>query len=224
MPKRTRPQNSRNHPLGSEPEVRARAERGRTNAEETPLEFHSSGVRLPEAFESYARTKLGSKLGAFARQIERVHIGLRDLNGPRGGEDIECRIQVVISSRPDVVVHATAADARRAFDAAAKSTGQAVKRDLERAGFTQNLRATQRRSRAVEPQALPVPPEAEVPVAKSSGSKAAVKSPKGGGKPGRPSTRKGADSVRSDAKLSRRARDRALTPKARATRAQVKKK
>ena len=51
-----------------------------------------------------------------------------------------------------------------------------------------------------------------------------MKNPKGGGKPGRPSSRKGADSVRSDAKLARRARDRALAPKAQATRAQVKKK
>lgn len=211
MPKRNRPVNSRNHPLGSEPEARARAERGRTVAEETPLEIHSSGIRLPEQFESYARTKLGAKLGAFARLIERVHVGVRDVNGPRGGEDIECRIQVVISSRPDVVVHATAADPRSAFDAAAKSTGVAVKRDLERAGFAQGLRATQRRAKAAGAEAAPAPVQVEPAVEPEA-------------KPERRTTRSGAKSVRSDAKLARAARDRAMAPKSRATRAQVKKK
>jgi len=225
MARRTPPKNSRKQPLGVEPERTRRAARGRTTAVETPVEVRAHGLQVPDALEPYVHEKLGAKLGAFALHIEHVAVGFRDVNGPRGGDDIECRIQVVISGRPDVVVHALAADPRRAFDSANKSAGVAVRRDLERAGYSQGLRATQRRAKA---SGMPVEAEATEPAArsarpsKSSRSKAAVDVPKGGGKPGRPSTRKGAKSARSDNKLARRARDRALSPKAHAAAARAK--
>ena len=170
--------------------------------------------------------KLGAKLGAFALHIERVAVRFRDINGPRGGEDIECRIQVVLGGRPDVVVSHLASDARRAFEGANKSVAQAVKRDLERAGYSQSLRATQRRARGASKGAEPVVVEAAAPARKPRGSRstASIDKPKGGGKPGRPSSRKGTDSVRSDEKLAKRARDQAHTPKAHAAAARAKQK
>jgi hypothetical protein len=222
MAKRKPIVNSRKQPLGVEPERSRRAARGRTTAVETPVEIHAHGLELPETLEPYVHEKLGAKLGAFALQIERVAVRFRDINGPRGGEDTECRIQVVIGGRPDIVVSHLAADARRAFEGANRSAGEAVKRDLARSGYSQGLRATKRRSHAAEPEAEPAPAAAPERKARGSRSKAALDVPKGGGKPGRPSTRKGADSVRSDDKLAKRARDQAHTPKAHATAARAK--
>src|SRR6187431_3301017 len=126
MAKRTPPVNSRKQPLGVEPERTRRATRGRTTAVETPVEIRAPGMQLSAALEPYVHEKLGAKLGAFALQIERVSVRFRDLNGPRGGEDTECRIQVVLSGRPDVVAHARAAEPRHAFDEANRSVGKAV--------------------------------------------------------------------------------------------------
>lgn len=225
MAKRTPPVNSRKQPLGVEPERTQRGERGRTTAADTPVEIHAHGVQVSDALAPYVHEKLGARLGAFALQIERVTVRFRDINGPRGGRDIECRIQVVLAGRPDVVISDLAAGPRRAFDGANKSLGQAVRRVLEKAGYSQSLRATQRRARGApssdgQPDAQEVAPPA---ARRSSRSKAAVELPKGGGKPGKPKTRKGADSVRSDEALALRARERTHTPEAHAAAARVRK-
>jgi ribosome-associated translation inhibitor RaiA len=212
MAKRTPPVNSRKQPLGVDPERTRRATRGRTTAMETPVEIRAPGIDLSDALEPYVRTKLGAKLGAFAMQIERVSVRFRDLNGPRGGEDIECRIQVVLAGRPDIVLHARAEDPRRAFDGANRSVGQAVRRDLERAGWSQGLRATQRRARASEPGEA-APAQAKAAPRSKARAKPAAKPP-----------RKGAGDMRTNDPLALRARERAHTPAAHATTARAKRK
>lgn len=139
--------NTRNQPLGVDADETPREERGRTTAPQTPVSIHADGVELPEALYAYVHKKLGAKLGAFALQIDRVAVRFADINGPRGGTDSECRVQVLMAGRPQIVVTERAEDLRSAFDAASQAAGRAVKRDLERAGFTQGLRAARRHKR-----------------------------------------------------------------------------
>lgn len=196
--------NSRNQPLGVAPESTPRGQRGRTLAPETPVSIHASGIDLPKALNEYIHTKLGAKVGAFALQIERVAVRFTDLNGPRGGVDHECRIQVSLAGRPAIVVAERARETRAAFDAASQALGRAVKHDLERAGYTQGLRAARRNKRSAAPVAAPVEaPEAPAPA------------------PAR-TQRKTKKYVASSQKLGQRARAQANSPKTRAAAAKAR--
>ena len=54
-------------------------------------------------------------------RIQRVVMRLSDINGPRGGADKRCHLQVVLAGLPDVVVEDIEADLYVAIDRASRS-------------------------------------------------------------------------------------------------------
>lgn len=104
---------------------------GRTETPRTPLNVRTTGFQLAPEERGYLRVRLGKKLGKFAPHIERVTVRFEDLNGPKGGVDIECRIKVVLSGLPSVVVTETAETVQAAFnlaaDRAVRAAGKAIR-------------------------------------------------------------------------------------------------
>ena len=105
---------------------------GRTSAPETPANIRVFGLSLDADDRAYIRRRLGEKLGKHAETIERVTVRLEDVNGPRGGVDQACRIKVVLSGLPSVVVEHTAASLKPALTGAVTSVERAVRRALQR--------------------------------------------------------------------------------------------
>jgi hypothetical protein len=105
---------------------------GSTSAGRTPLAIRTAGVEVDSELSKYFRQRLGTKLSKFAPLIERVTVRFEDTNGPRGGVDTVCRIKVVLSGLPSVVVEQTARKPREAFDVAADGTERTVRRALGR--------------------------------------------------------------------------------------------
>ena len=105
---------------------------GRTMARLTPANVRVEGVRLDDDDATYIRRRLGEKLGKYARRIERVTVRMRDINGPRGGVDIQCRIKLVVSGLPSVVVEHHAARLRPALTRALAGAERAMRRTLQR--------------------------------------------------------------------------------------------
>ncbi len=135
---------------------------GRTEVAETPLDIHTQGLKVSDKLVDHVHSKLGARLGKYARNIDRVSVRFSDLNGPRGGVDTECRVQVTMPSRPSLVVTERATDARRAFDGAISSLARAVKRDLDRSGHSigkgvGRQRAVERAAKKGESEAVPEP-------------------------------------------------------------------
>ncbi|HTF90570.1 MAG TPA: HPF/RaiA family ribosome-associated protein [Planctomycetota bacterium] len=230
--------NSRSAAFALESSHAGKAQRGRTTVEETPLTVLAHGLELDRDIDSYVRERLSSKLGKFATHMERVSVRFSDLNGPKGGVDTECRVQVSLHPVPIVVVSARGTDPRRAFDSVANLVVRTVKRSLERAGFSEgSAKRASKKTRAT-------PKTAESPAASENGrvaraaelrtgernkrkktSKAAVAlEDSTTGKPSRKSTRKGANRLRSGQNLERKARDLVGEPQARAAAAGVRRK
>ncbi len=111
----------------------AKARAGRTAAAATPLAIRTS-LDLDDALRDDVRRRLARKLGAQAHHVERVSVRFEDLNGPKGGVDIVCRIKAVLSRRPSVLAEARAAEAALAFRRAADAVGRALRRALRNAG------------------------------------------------------------------------------------------
>jgi hypothetical protein len=218
-----------------------KARAGRTRVEETPLRIHVSGVHLPADFRPHARELLGRRLGRFATHIERATVRFEDVNGPRGGVDTLCRIQLTVSRRPTVFVESRAVDAPSALKRSATAAANAMDRSVGRAG----LRTLPPTERALEErEATSV--EAEAPRervgkrravrprrrklgggprpagrAKPTRAKMGYKLEQSATKPSRKSTRKGIHKKKSGSKLRRRQVARVRSPKARATRAKI---
>lgn len=72
------------------------------------------------------------KLGKFAPAVERVSVRIEDVNGPRGGVDRECRVKVVLSGLPSVVVVERDASVAAAIDVALGAAERAVRRAVQR--------------------------------------------------------------------------------------------
>ena len=75
---------------------------------------------------------LGRKLGRHALDIERTSVRIDDVNGPRGGVDKSCRIKVVLSGLPSVVVEEQDASLHAAFDRALARVHRTVREALKR--------------------------------------------------------------------------------------------
>jgi hypothetical protein len=72
------------------------------------------------------------KLGKFGSSIERISVRVEDVNGPRGGVDRACRVKVVLSALPSIVVVEQDASLAAAVDRALGGAQRAVRRALQR--------------------------------------------------------------------------------------------
>lgn len=105
---------------------------GRTSAPEVPAHIRAIGVPLDAPDRDYLRRKLGRKLGKFAPSIERTSVRIEDVNGPRGGIDKSCRVKVVLSGLPSVVVEERHHSLQAAMDGALQRVEYAVRQRVRR--------------------------------------------------------------------------------------------
>jgi hypothetical protein len=106
---------------------------GRTWAPKTPVAVRTSGLGVDPQLRDRIHRRLGWRLGKFAPRIERLTVRFEDVNGPRGGIDVECRIKAVISGIPSVVITERAGDPVEAFDRAGLRVERVVRRAIGRA-------------------------------------------------------------------------------------------
>lgn len=127
-----RPDSRQRAPLPARVARAAKRKAGRTGAAQTPAYVLSVGSVLDAADKDYLRRKLGRKLGKFAPFIERTSARVEDVNGPRGGVDKRCRIKIVLSGLPSIVVEERHHSLQAALDGALARAERAVRKTTER--------------------------------------------------------------------------------------------
>src|SRR5688572_15931329 len=105
------------------------------------------GAALDDDQREYVARKLGMKLGKFAPSIERVSVRVTDVNGPRGGADQRCRVKVVLSGLPSVVVERRHVNMEAAIDTALRATEESVRRVVGRRRMKPIHRRTSKKHR-----------------------------------------------------------------------------
>ena len=96
------------------------------------IDIQAHRFSVTEALRSHIERRLFSVLSSSDEQIQRVDIRLSDINGPRGGADKCCRVRVVLSGLPDIVVDDFDIDMYVAIDRAANRAGRTVQRRVTR--------------------------------------------------------------------------------------------
>ena len=98
----------------------------------TPTTLRVDGVRLDDDDRADMRRRTRTLFGRYGAVVERVTVRIGDVNGPRGGVDIECRIKVVLSGFPSVVAERRTAKLETAFRGALSAAGRSVSQALRR--------------------------------------------------------------------------------------------
>jgi hypothetical protein len=90
------------------------------------------GVKMTAEAQERIERSVRAALDRFERRIKTVTIGLTDLNGPRGGVDKRCRVEVALEPSRVVFVQEDGQDLVATVHAAADRVGFAVARTLQR--------------------------------------------------------------------------------------------
>jgi hypothetical protein len=87
---------------------------------------------LGAGFQGLIATRIGAALRGIDSRLERVVVRFEDLNGPKGGDDTACRIQVALSGQRPVIVEARAEGEAHAFRLAVPKLTAALNRQRDR--------------------------------------------------------------------------------------------
>lgn len=87
---------------------------------------------LTAALQETLQRRLNFALDRYRHVIRRVQVQLSDLNGPRGGNDKRCHLQLDLAGQPPLVIRDTDADLYRAIGRAARRAAHQLSRRLDR--------------------------------------------------------------------------------------------
>jgi len=96
------------------------------------IDLQCNGVEPPAGLREYVARRMKFAIGRFRDQIKWARIKVADVNGPRGGVDKRCVVQLRLHNLPDVIFAITEVEARSAIDRAAERVSQVLARRLER--------------------------------------------------------------------------------------------
>ncbi len=96
------------------------------------IDIQARNFSLIDALRSHAERRVRCAMTCCDDHIQRVFMRLSDINGPRGGADKRCRLQVVLAGLPDVVVEDTEGNLYAAIDRATDRAGHTLVRKIDR--------------------------------------------------------------------------------------------
>ncbi len=97
------------------------------------VKIHTRGFPLSNALYDYTDAKVRLILGLYRNKLRRIDVFLTDVNGPKGGEDMRCKIKIKADGYPSIVVHETAEDLYNAINICLHRIKRAIGRRFDRA-------------------------------------------------------------------------------------------
>jgi ribosomal subunit interface protein len=96
------------------------------------IDIQARGFKLTDGLREHTKRRLQFALSWAVYDVRKVIVRLSDINGPRGGNDKRCYIQIPVHGRPDVVIDDVESDLYVAIDRAVDRIERSVARRLER--------------------------------------------------------------------------------------------
>jgi len=96
------------------------------------IDIYSQKFSMTKALSNYAKRRLNFALTSKSEHLNKVTMRLSDINGPRGGADKCCRIQIQLTGIPDIIVEDTELDMYTSIDRACDRVSRTVVRKLGR--------------------------------------------------------------------------------------------
>ncbi|HEX4384990.1 MAG TPA: ribosome-associated translation inhibitor RaiA [Myxococcales bacterium] len=96
------------------------------------IEIRGRKVHVGEKLRAYVERRLRFSLGRFEQKVARATVHLEDVNGPKGGEDKVCRIEVRLRPGGKVFVEERASGTFAAIAGAAGRISRAISKAFDR--------------------------------------------------------------------------------------------
>ena len=96
------------------------------------LKIQAQGLALTDGLRQHVAMRLAYALNYGRDIVTRIVVRLSDVNGPRGGEDKCCDIEVRLKGAPALIVEDIQSDLYLAIDRASARIGRALDRHLAR--------------------------------------------------------------------------------------------
>lgn len=96
------------------------------------IQIHADDFALTEGLRDRIAKRLTYALNHGSDVVARIVVRLSDVNGPRGGVDKRCSLEVRLKGAPTIAIDDTQADLYVAIDRAAERTGRALDRHIAR--------------------------------------------------------------------------------------------
>src|SRR5574337_1238037 len=109
------------------------------------IELHCDGFSATDWLRAHVHRRLGQALSRFRDRVLWARVWVKDVNGPRGGSDKQCLVQLRVKGASDIILQDCEMDARSAFDRAVGRVIHALARQVGR------KRRTERRRLVLEP-------------------------------------------------------------------------
>ncbi|MCL7420191.1 MAG: HPF/RaiA family ribosome-associated protein [Methylobacter sp.] len=94
------------------------------------IDIQARNFSLTEALQRYVIKRINSALTSSNDSVQRIIVRLSNANGPKGGADKRCHIQVVIPHQSDVIIDDVEANMYAAVDNATDRAGRTVTRHV----------------------------------------------------------------------------------------------
>ena len=107
------------------------------------IDIQTRGFSLTEALEKHVHNRLGFTFLHASSHVNRVRVRLSDLNGPRGGTDKCCLVEVRLERLPAVIIEDVQPNMYTAIDRAVGRAARTVKRRLAQQGSRRQQTAAQ---------------------------------------------------------------------------------
>lgn len=88
------------------------------------IEVRGRHMRLTEALRQYVEKRLRFALGRFDNGVRRALVRLEDTNGPKGGVDKRCSLELYVDGQKPSVAQAVDVDMYAAIDRASGVAGR----------------------------------------------------------------------------------------------------
>lgn len=98
------------------------------------MQIHINGreVKPSHRLREHIQRRLNFALQRFALHIRKLHVQVRDLNGPRGGVDKSCQLKIFFISGANRVLEERAPSAYLAIDSLVDKAATAIARRLQK--------------------------------------------------------------------------------------------
>jgi putative sigma-54 modulation protein len=96
------------------------------------INIQARSFRLTAALRGYVHAKLEKTLSRYRQQAPKISVTLQDINGPRGGEDMQCKIVIKTDGNRTLVIQEIAEDMYDAIAIASSRASWAISRQFDR--------------------------------------------------------------------------------------------
>lgn len=96
------------------------------------VDIKTSGIALTDGLREHTERRIEFAFDRAHHDIHNITVKLSDINGPRGGFDKRCQIQIPLPQHHGIVIEETDSDLYVAIDRAVNRAGNTLGRQLSR--------------------------------------------------------------------------------------------